>query len=191
MNVVRIFFPILTLVLTVSAAQAALPSFDGTWLSNCYDEKGLHFQDTLTVKGHDASDLVRGFSDASCKTLSFAAEGKETIQEGKESEFAKGASEIDGTVSSLSLAYYDANVVDYLNKSSFCGLNNWKVGVMNDITGRKCAGVDMPKAGDRSYDILQVLGTTMRIGKRTTQYDGTTPEKRPRELDMAKAYIKQ
>jgi hypothetical protein len=74
----------------------------------------------------------------------------------------------------------------------FCGIEDWSVGVAQDITGKTCGSTSLPKSGDRFYDIVQLLdGKTLATGNATKEFDGSTPEKRPQEINLTKKYIKR
>ena len=93
--------PLFGILLSLSAAKAAPPSFDGKWQTSCYPQASQHIIDTMDIKGNDVSLTVEGFSDATCSTPSMAVQLDGTAQIGAESIYAKGANEVDSTTSKI------------------------------------------------------------------------------------------
>lgn len=179
--------------LSLSAFGARAP-LDGTWLSNCYTEQNetTYAKDSMTFDGNNLDLLVTDFADSQCATQSFAAEVKATYQDGAHSITVPDATEVDETVTSIGLVFYAPNLIATLNEMKLCGYSDWAVGQMKDVTGKTCNNQEMPKQGDRSYDIYEILSDkTLVTGMVTKDYDGSTPEKRPQALDMSKQYSKQ
>jgi len=69
------------------------------------------------------------------------------------------------------------------NASSFCGFNDWAVGVDKDVTGRNCV-TNLPSAGGAFYQIFKLEDANrLFVGQIDTDHDGTTPAKRPTALE--------
>jgi len=69
------------------------------------------------------------------------------------------------------------------NASSFCGFNDWSVGVEKDITGRNCV-TNLPSAGGAFYQIFKLEDANrLFVGQIDTDHDGTTTAKRPTALE--------
>lgn len=182
--------PLFGVLFTLSAAKADIKSLDGKWQTNCYVESSQHLMDTIVIKGGAMSMVMQGFNDG-CATPSMAVQVDSTYQIGAGSTHALGADDIDITASKIILTYYNPSVIGQLKQVKFCGISDWEAGVAQDITGKTCGTTTLPKTGDRSYDIVELFDEkTLMTGNTTKEFDGSTPQKRPQEININKLYIK-
>jgi hypothetical protein len=95
-----------------------------------------------------------------------------------------GATNVDLTTERSFLTVYDSATANSWDQAKFCGISDWDVGIPRDVTGRDCSGHAMPRAGDKEYDLyLRESASKLWTGLKSPALDGSTPEKRPRDID--------
>ena len=177
----------ISLLVAVGSMAAFASELNGTWTGGCHN--GVKFAAII-----DNNHLVMTKSDhfdSVCAVESAKTVVAATFQVGAESQFVKGAMENDWTIAKIELMPTSVGTVAKYNVNHFCGLGDWSLNQAKEITGLKCDQIQMPKSGDRRYDLYQLPNPKSLVhGKLTAEFDGTSPEKRPRELDMEDVLVR-
>ena len=181
---------VLCSALFVSASLVA-GNLEGQWEGKCLKFDQGYAKTVSTVSGANVVSSEEIFMDKACNQSAAVVKIAATYQEGAESKVVKGATEIDSTLSKISFTATDERVAGYFNSVQFCGFSDWKAGEEKDITALTCEQTQMPKSGDRYYNIYSVNESTLMMGKTTQEFDASSPEKRPQELDTVNTYTKK
>jgi hypothetical protein len=87
--------------------------------------------------------------------------------------------------------------VNDFNSRKVCGFDNWSLGEKKEITGLKCAlfnvnsEAQIPTAGQRRYGLYLVIENKLYYGQLNQTYDGSSPERRPQQINRSTEYIFQ
>lgn len=87
--------------------------------------------------------------------------------------------------------------VNDFNARKVCGFNDWKLSEKKEITGLKCAlfnvnsEAQIPSAGQRRYGLYLVIEDKLYYGQLNQTYDGSSPERRPQQINRTTEYIFQ
>ena len=90
----------------------------------------------------------------------------------------------------------EISVADF-NARKVCGFDNWQLGERKEITGLKCAlfnvnsEAQIPRAAQRRYGLYLVTEDTLYYGQLNQTYDGSTPSRRPQQINHSTEYIFQ
>lgn len=96
---------------------------------------------------------------------------------------------IDFKFSAVKIRLMSESAVNDFNVRKVCGFLDWKLATDKEISGRPCeiffVGLPqrIPAVGEMRYGIYQLDGNRLSLGKLTRDSNGTTPEKRPTELN--------
>lgn len=179
---------ILLLVVFVSPTLKAQIS-PGLWRTTC--QAGL-FKEQILLDNRQIILTEHFHQDANCKDISFRFQTSGDI-----SYAIDYPHYIDFVYSDIELTLFKQIVVDNFNQRKVCGLDNWKIAEPQTITGLKCAMFNLhketqiPRRLDRKYGIFSIENNKLFYGKLTQNHDGSSPEKRPQQLDQAIEYIFQ
>jgi hypothetical protein len=153
----------------------------GAWGSGCVDPgsgQGIALDFDLT-----AGDWVldyQAFGDATCALpfLTVHIEGPYTL--GSDSSIVDGAREAEFAFHSKTVTPHSEDAVAFLENT--CG-GDFTAGEAADLSAG-CAGLGQKPLADcdRDYDVVSLVGDTVRFGSRPVDNDLCTPEKRPTEL---------
>ena len=169
--------------LAAGDTRASGYDLQGSWLSPCYARGSQHLKRDLYIVSAQVFSTQSLFSDDSCLELSVKLEQVQGYR-ASDSGLVAGATEVDLTEQRSFLTVFDASTVASWNRAKFCGISDWDVGIPREVTGRDCAGHAMPRAGDKDFDLYMRDGySRLWTGLRTPAFDGSSPDKRPRELD--------
>jgi hypothetical protein len=169
--------------LAAGESRASSLDLQGSWMSPCYTLSGRHLKKDLYIVSAQIYTTQSLYTDDGCIDLSVKLEQVQSYQSSA-SELVAGGTEVDLTAQRSFMTVFDAATVTTWNRAKFCGINDWDVGIPREVSGRDCGGHPTPKAGDKDFDLYLRDGySRLWIGKRTTANDGSTPDKRPRELD--------
>ncbi len=166
--------------------------FEGKWTAVCRADASQYSQETVVYSGNSATLTLLGANDPKCKNVWLKATMTTTLNVG--AGFSQGDIEVhpvDFIFSKVLFSFYDSAVIAHLNNSQYCGYSDWALGAEKDVTGRTCDGKPMPKSGEGVYDIAAVHGDKLYGGKRDFEFNGTSPEKRPAELDRSRPFVKR
>lgn len=161
----------------------------GLWVLKC--QQGLKKEQIYEVSGR-VSTTEFFHQDAHCSDESFRFE---TIG----SVFYNDANPtfIDFMYEQINLTVFKQRVIDDFNTRKVCGFTNWKNGEAQNITGLKCAifnytkETQIPKGGDKKYGIYSVEENKLYYGQPSSEYDGSTPLRRPVEFRRSIEFLFQ
>ncbi len=153
---------------------------DGVWKTECR----LGLKKRQTVQGLTIVSTEEFHQDSACTqpTFNFETSGINRYSSNE-------AGFVDFTYSQITLSVFIPEAVEDLNARKVCGLDNWKTGKAQNITGLNCPLFDVnketpiPKIGDLKYGIYSVKNKRLYYGILTKEFDGSTPLKRPRLLN--------
>lgn len=174
----------------VSCLAHGRENLDGKWLTPCINEGQDFEQHTTEVNGSQFSVTGKIFQDANCQSPTFQVFVTTTSQTVGDSQILAGAKEVNHIYSKIAFTALNTQYVEVFNSQHFCGASDWQVGVAKDITGLTCGNESIPKVGDSAYDIYSLKEGKLYFGKVTEEFNGKTPEKRPRQLDLRYVHTK-
>ena len=164
-------------------SSAAMANIQGLYQSDCApaDEPGLSTRTSVNFGKQMARQVKVIYGDDTCTKAAWAFDfqGPYTLA-------ADGALDLTSTV--LKLYPLDANVAISFNQISFCGLTDWKLNQPTNINGLDCRGVQFPAEGFVSFDRVSEVEGGIVFGAISEQLDGSTPAKRPVNLDQANVF---
>lgn len=179
-------------VVSISActkSEVELPSGGslegGTWSTGCLAAGSASQIRTSSFSSGTYNHSINLYSGTTCSIAAavLSEDGSYTVS----------GSNLDKTLSQLTITLQSASAVTDYNTASMCGFNDWAIGVTKDVTGLSCAGEAIPSAGQVYYDLYDIenmdipeLGTQigdLKFGYFDAAHDGTTPEKRPTSMD--------
>jgi hypothetical protein len=169
--------------LAVTTARADPPDLQGSWMTSCYTDQERNLKKDLYIVSSQIYSTESLYTDSSCLELQIKLE-QVTAYDTAPSDFVPSATAVDLTAQRSFMTVFDSGTVTSWNHARFCGINDWDVGIPREVTGRDCGGHAMPKSGDKDYDLYLRDGSSrLWIGLRTQTFDGSTPDKRPHEVD--------
>lgn len=103
---------------------------------------------------------------------------------------------INFTYSSIKINLKQQSLVSDFNTRNVCGFSDWAIGKAREISGLSCALFSenpspVPEQGQSRYGIYSQRGQSLFYGRMSTDYDSSTPAKRPQELNLSIEYIFQ
>jgi len=165
----------------------------GTWLSGCGYSGSYYEIRSSGLSGGQFTQSATAFGASGCASPIIKMDITGTYVLGGRLSETSGSFKIDYTLATFSLTPMDATVVTSYNTGSFCGFNDWALGVSKDVTGLTCNSSSIPSAGDMSYDIFQIYTTSipsagivegeLNFGYYDASHDGTSDAQRPTSLD--------
>lgn len=188
--------PILSAALTFFQLplQIQTPSpLDGVWLQPCQD-RALRLE---VISGERAALTEANYLDNICHhpKIALTSEGRLTLPS---PQAAQG--NIDFYFDSVTLTLLETGLVKLFNEKAICGFPQWELNQPHEITGGECdlfqtgKAVHIPKKDDARFGIYSLPpeenGQILLFGRLTPQQNGSTPERRPSELDP-RAYRRQ
>lgn len=187
LNFTPILFSFVFLLSTSLLAQVP----DGKWRTNCVaGTERLQVYNAFQV--HTEENF---FTSLSCDQLNarFITIGQV--------EYVKAAelktNQINFTYRQVLLSLHRPELVSDFNRRRVCGFDNWSFADAKDITGLRCelfqpgSATAVASAGDRRYGIYALSDGKLYYGKLSLNEDGSSPEKRPRSLQLAIEYTFQ
>jgi hypothetical protein len=154
----------------------------GNWALDCTPLPKRH-----SVTGQlklDSSSLTahfNQFADHECQTINLNID--------LQYQYTTGASFGEGTALDLmpisaTMTLLNEEVVQYYNRNSICGFNDWIMNRAHDVSGATCPGFSAPARDQSIYDIFGIDGGQLRFGR----FPGLGPvheDARPRSLQSA------
>ena len=179
---------ILALILFFSFTSEAQIT-NGLWSTGC--QHSLK-KEQIYGRNNRVISTESFYQDTKCTDESFRFQ---TI--GLVNYYENSNSFIDFIYEELYLSLFKQNVVEDFNTRKVCGHDNWVIAEAQNITGRECAIFNInkptriPAAGDFKFGIFQILEGKLYYGKLTQNLDGSSPQKRPLEINYFIEYIFQ
>lgn len=133
------------------------------------------------------------FFDSACEELSVSSRSYGSYSLGEKVGDARA---IDFVFAKVTLEPSSAEVAAAYRGRALCGLTEWEQDKETEITGLRCDFLDngglfkVPSAGDIRYGIVKEEGDSLRFGRLSPEFDGSSPERRPLFLD-SRPYLKQ
>jgi hypothetical protein len=184
----RMRFRVVVLIFSVFGANQLHAYINsGIWVMDC--QRGLK-KKQVYESNNRVSTTEFFHKDVSCQDEFFRFQTIGTV-----SYNDKNPSFIDFNYEDIYLSIFKQNLIDDFNIRKVCGLTNWTMGGAQKITGLKCAifnfdeETQIPRVGDQKFGIFSLSDDKLFYGKNSINKDGSSPEKRPTQLDPTKAYI--
>lgn len=181
----------LILSVLISGLAFSASEYEGTWTSPCIKDQEIYTKDVWKATGSELTHEMSIYGDAECSTKYVEVLLKGTLDIGVPSQAVAMSRETQMIFSLVTLTPQHEIVTGVLNGNKICGLENWQTGVAKNVAGANCENQQMPKIGDSVYNLISLQNNVLYLGKLTEQLNGTSPEKRPRELDKQKPFSKK
>ncbi len=168
----------------------------GKWGSNCVKTTWLGLTKTdetmefSGVGGFEKTTYVHAGNE--CEKPSVVVTSKGTARTAGNVEGVEGAKELNLTIDEYALTPKTDAITNALNLASYCGVKNWQINVMTDVTDKDCVGKTFKK-GTVVFDIYKAEGNTLHFGKSSSfALDSKEKaDKRPTALDNEKVFSKK
>lgn len=144
------------------------------------------FRRSQDFRGEQVVYTEENFFDGACGEPSVASRSYGSYSLG---ELVADAREIDFVFEKVTLMPQSIAVAAAYRARALCGLSEWSENRETEITGLACDFLDngsafmVPAKGDARYGIVKVDEAGLRFGRLSPQFDGSSPERRPRSLD--------
>ncbi|MCX6129444.1 MAG: hypothetical protein NTX25_10335 [Proteobacteria bacterium] len=155
--------------------------YAGTWNGTCVSNslaktvslsKYLITDQSLTI-----TQIFYDATDKSCVKPLQTYTVEATFKAGKNLTEPAGAQEIDMSVTAAKIVLHNTALVTKYNNAGLCGVKTWKIDEALDVRKTGCGTAAL-------YDIFKLEGNKLSIGMSSAQLDGTTLEKRAKQLDV-------
>jgi hypothetical protein len=156
--------------LAVAAPEAPLP---GRYEKPCARfEEDDFLTATLTLQPNGGWARVRtAYEEESCVTP--------WIEYHEEARWSRRAGEeLDLTFQSAAYRPLSAEVAEALNMAAFCGVTDWREGILRKITGKECGDFRVPEKDATVYTRAANVGSKLFLGEEDATHDGASPERR-------------
>lgn len=157
-------FLMLSMTLWMSAcgregSSDTLENLQGTWLTACNPVSTIGVRDRLVISDDAVTETFTSYSDTTCNTEGAQIIVSYTIKIGSTKQTTEGSistsgSEIDFTVSGISLTPKTATAASNYNSISYCGFTDWANGSTKSIIGISACG--MKAAGSVNYQSFSI-----------------------------------
>ncbi|MGZ3653117.1 MAG: hypothetical protein ACXWR1_17330 [Bdellovibrionota bacterium] len=160
-------------------------SLNGFWSQGC--QHGYSREEKFD--GAAAVYSERNYWDLECQRPAIETISRGLITPGEALPQPAGANRLDFTFTSVSLRPVDDQSAESWNQKVLCGFRDWRAGEEREVTGRQCdffglgSVVQVPRVGDRRFGIVKQDNDALFFGKLSPGHDGSSPERRPLELD--------
>jgi len=177
---------ITSLFLFYSIQSFAVFENDGHWVSNCYEEDGLFVQEEVVFSSSQITFYVIVYRKPECisKLVVSKTSGNYVFAEGSTSP----ALDLDIVITKSTITPQTLLAAATMNNRITCGMNDWKMGVEKNTSGKICEGENVPNVGDGRFNLFWQDKDNAYFGLKTTQYTGETIDKRPIQLNLEKPY---
>ncbi len=175
--------------LMVSTLVLAKSDITGTWGSEC-NIFGKHSFKARVVFENSSEHLdFKLFEDTGCKTHSLSVAYEANYITG--AKFGDGK-KFNSTPSKVQMTVHLKTVLEQFNSSTGddgCGLNNWKLNVAQDVSGKFCHPFKMPTIGKTVYDIYKLNLNSLVFGGFPLKWDMVDPTVRPKQSSKIEFWI--
>ncbi len=157
------------------------------WFGFAYQQQTLRFS---SVGDFDRATAM--YSDQQCREAVGTLEEHGTYAALGESKTAKGAHDINFTISSATVRPQSTSAAGEFNSKQYCGFDNWQRDQPKDVLGRECAGVKHPN-GEVVYDIYRLENEDKRLltGKGSIFFCADDAASRPTKLNDEQTYTRK
>lgn len=177
-------------LLFASGLVFSATEYDGNWHAGCAGQQGGYSTENVKIGDNKIDYNIAVFGDASCTNKYVDLMTSGSLDIGAMSQSTEMARETQIIFSKITITPRSAFVAMMLNSKNMCGHKDWKVNVAKNVAGEECDEQKMPKIGDSAYDLVSIQNSKLFYGEKTEENDGTTPEKRPKNLDKTKPFSK-
>jgi|GEM_PF-6824291 len=167
----------------------------GQWRDSCtkLDWFGFAYQQ-VTQKFSAVGDFEKTkylYSDENCSNKIGTLVESGTYDSLGGSTTVNGVKNINFTITKATVSAGSDDAAALLNNISYCGIETWKTGEVNDVLGKTCAGATHA-AGEVVFDVYRVDmdGKRLTTGKGTLFLNKTEASARPESLDETHIYTK-
>lgn len=154
----------------------------GAWQDSCHtwsDSVSMSTHNVATVAGSNITIVGSVFASKDCSgAASFAITSRMTFDIPSKSETDPTILNVDTVLQSLTETVLDQPTAILFNKIEHCGFTDWTVGQEKDVTGLDCGA----KKGETVYSVVKITGDQLQLGESDAVNDGTTPERRHKNL---------
>lgn len=186
------FFMLQTQALAVGVDFRSLfekpDSLNGPWSQGCFVVRngGSEDEDWLTAHLQFSSDsglksgvaiqwIRRAYEEENCQ--------KPYLDYGLlySAQLSTESDDLDLEVKQAFYVIHTEEVARALNLVAFCGINNWKKGVSQEVTGHDCDGIVQPKIGQKIFSRLKIkMEQSQQLfwGRPSAGFGGESPSKR-------------
>lgn len=157
----------------------------GSWTKPCHNAgSGVgHVRNSITVDVQNVSMLTQLYRTSTDCSGTSELETRSSLAYQVPNHQAGAVNQINMVVNSIRARLNTEEAVTTANLTSLCGITNWKLSEEREIAGLSCV-TDLPAAGQPFYSLFQVQNANrLFIGKVDPVRDGSSPEKRPTELE--------
>lgn len=145
----------------------ASASLIGTWKTQCtvFGQNNRHsFSSIVTINASKILIDFKMFADQNCTihnlTSNYEGAYSTSVNYGEGSKIDFTSTEVAFTLSRQEIVdlYNDPNSLDG------CGIKNWQLNILQDVSGRFCRPFQMPTRGKQVYDIFNVSNGELKFG---------------------------
>ena len=156
-----------------------IADLQGKWMTSCYFDGDNYAKESFEVSGTDIMTYSTYYSDSdsSCSSALFKMDTNNSgASVGEKVVFADSTEgyRISYRAQKLTYTPVSSEYASLINAVSLCGLNNWKVDITTDVLGMNCSGTTMPQKNATFYNVYNLIGTNLYLGKSKTDVYPTT-----------------
>lgn len=144
------------------------------------------FRRSQDFRGDQVTYSEENFFDSACEEPSVSSRSYGSYSLGGP---VGDAREIDFVFAKVTLEPKSEAVASAYRARLLCGRSDWEEGRETEITGQACDFLNnggyfnIPAAGDIRYGIVKEEENSLRFGRLSPEFNGSSPERRPRFLD--------
>ena len=169
------------------AGDGGIAELQGTWSQACTRGTGVSNTASKTVyviSGATATATQTAYNEAAtCTTEGLVSTWSGTMAAAGDATTPTGAKKYNFTWATVSQTPKIASYVTAFNTLGLCGITTWALNTETSILGKTCGNTTFQSAGDISYDIYKITGTSLSLGKTDATNTGKTDALRPIALD--------
>ena len=156
-----------------------IADLQGKWMTSCYFDGDNYAKESFEVSGTDIMTYSTYYSDSdsSCSSALFKMDTNNSgASVGEKVVFVDSTEgyRISYRAQKLTYTPVSSEYASLINAVSLCGLNNWKVDITTDVLGMNCSGTIMPQKNATFYNVYNLIGTNLYLGKSKTDVYPTT-----------------
>ena len=151
-------------------------SLSGTWEKGCEVFEEEDFLTSRLELGEKEWRRIRiAYEEGGCLTPWIVFEEQAEIVRSQ-------GEELDLRVHHVGYRPLSAEVAEALNLGEFCGLQGWKEGIFQEVTGRECGDFKVPAAGSALFTRMKEEAGLF-VGEATKGNEGDAPGRRHRSFE--------
>jgi len=159
----------------------------GAWNSACINATSYSARNEVRFFADRMHWRGLSFTSTNCANQDFAFEMHSRYALGLQAGEHFG---LDYVLERILFVFTTEDGVRQANDYVYCGIKNWRLNELRDVTGKDCGGT-VYRSGDATYDLVRIdQGCKLYFGAFIDGRDGKTPETRPVTIDPHLAYLK-